>query len=223
MDFSSPFIAYFAVFLAGIVASASPCVLPVIPLIIGFVGGYSEGDIRQSVLYSFCFAFGLSVTFTILGAIASVAGTLMGDIGGFWKYILSAVAIVMGLQMTGILKFEIPTNVPVGDMSGIKQTGVLGAFLLGMLFGIITSPCATPVLAIILTFVASKHNLAYGISLLFVYALAHTALIFAVGVSTGFAESLFKSKKFQNLSAYAHKIGGLILVISGIALLFYMR
>jgi len=218
MDFSNPLIAYFAVFIAGILSSASPCVLPVIPLIIGFVGGYSEGDVKQSVLYSICFAFGLAITFTILGAVASVAGALMGDIGGYWKYVLSAVAIIMGLQMTGILNFNIPT--PGWE---IRKTGLIGAIILGMVFGLASSPCATPVLAVILTFVASKRSLFYGLSLLFVYALAHTFLIIAAGVSTGFVENLLKSQRFQNFSAYSHKISGLILIVTGIALLLYIR
>jgi len=217
MDFSNPLIAYFAVFIAGILASASPCTLPVIPLIIGFVGGYSEGDIKLSILYSILFAFGLAITFTALGGIASVAGTLMGDIGGYWKYILSVVAVIMGFQMMGILNFHIPT--PGWE---IRKTGLLGAVLLGMIFGLASSPCATPVLAVILTFVASKQNFFYGLSLLFVYALAHTFLIVAAGASTGFAESLLKSQRFQNFSAYSHKISGLILIITGIVILFYL-
>ena len=103
-----------------------------------------------------------------------------------------------------------------------EQKGLIGAFLLGMLFGVASSPCATPVLALILTFVASKHNLAYGTSLLFVYALAHTVLIFLVGVSTGMAEFVLKSQRAQQLSNYSHKISGLIFVLIGLFILFYL-
>jgi cytochrome c biogenesis protein CcdA len=218
MDFSNPLIAYAGVFIAGLISSFSPCALITIPLVISFVGGYAEGDVKRSFSFSLAFVIGLSITFTILGAIASLAGTLMGDIGGFWKYILAAVAIVMGLQMMGILTFQIPTP----RMVKTEQKGLIGAFLLGMLFGVASSPCATPVLALILTFVASKHNLAYGTSLLFVYALAHTVLIFAVGVSTGLAEVFLKSQKFSNFSVYAHKISGAVFVLIGIAALFLM-
>ncbi|MDD5382164.1 MAG: cytochrome c biogenesis protein CcdA, partial [Candidatus Margulisbacteria bacterium] len=71
MEFSNPLIAYLAVFLAGLVSSASPCVLILYPLIIGFVGGYGEGDVRKSALYSLLFSLGLAITFTLLGAVAS--------------------------------------------------------------------------------------------------------------------------------------------------------
>jgi cytochrome c biogenesis protein CcdA len=218
MDLSNPLIAYFSVFIAGLISSFSPCVLIAIPLVISYVGGYAEGDVKRSFSFSLSFVIGLSITFTILGAIASLMGTLLGDVGGFWKYILSAVAIVMGLQMMGLLNFQIPTP----RLVKTEQKGLIGAFLLGMLFGVASSPCATPVLALILTFVASKQNLAYGTSLLFVYALAHTVLIFAVGVSTGLAEVFLKSQKISSFSVYAHKISGAIFVLIGIAVLFLM-
>ena len=218
MDLSNPIIAYFSVFIAGLISAFSPCVLITIPLVISYVGGYAEGDIKRSFSFSLAFVVGLSITFTILGAIASLMGTLLGDVGSLWKYILAAVAIVMGLQMMGLLNFQIPTP----RLVKTDQKGLIGAFLLGMLFGIASSPCATPVLALILTFVASKHNLAYGASLLFVYALAHTVLIFTVGVSTGLAEVFLKSQKVADFSVYAHKVSGAIFVLIGIAVLFLM-
>ncbi|MFA4857834.1 MAG: cytochrome c biogenesis protein CcdA [Candidatus Margulisiibacteriota bacterium] len=218
MDLSNPLIAYLSVFVAGLISSFSPCVLVTIPLIISYVGGYAEGDAKKSFLFSLAFVVGLSITFTILGAIASLMGTLLGDVGGFWKYILAAVAIVMGLQMMGTLNFQIPTP----QMVKPEQKGLIGAFLLGMLFGVASSPCATPVLALLLTFVASKHNLAYGTSLLFVYALAHTVLIFLVGVSTGMAEIFLKSRRVGKLSYYLHKFSGLLFVFIGLYVLFYL-
>jgi cytochrome c biogenesis protein CcdA len=124
----------------------------------------------------------------------------------------------MGLQMMGLLNFQIPTP----RLVKTEQKGLIGAFLLGMLFGVASSPCATPVLALILTFVASKHNLAYGTSLLFVYALAHTVLIFAVGVSAGLAEVFLKSRKVADFSVYAHKVSGAIFALIGLYVLFYL-
>ncbi|MCX5751225.1 MAG: cytochrome c biogenesis protein CcdA [Candidatus Saganbacteria bacterium] len=218
MSLSNPIIAYFSVFVAGLISSFSPCVLITIPLIISYVGGYAKGDVKRSFTFSLAFVVGLSITFTILGAIASLMGTLLGDVGGFWKYILAAVAIVMGLQMMSILNFQIPTPRRVKT----EQKGLIGAFLLGMLFGVASSPCATPVLALILTFVASKQNLAYGTSLLFVYALAHTVLIFLVGVSTGMAELFLRSKRVGKLSYYSHKTSGLVFVLIGLWVIFYL-
>ncbi len=219
MNLADPMFAYPAVFIAGLVASGSPCVLVLIPLIIGYVGGYAEGDVKRSALYALVFSIGLAITFTLLGALAAITGTLLGNIGGFWKYLLSAVLIIMGLQMTGTVKL----NIPQAALPRIGQKGLLGALLLGLLFGVVSSPRATPVLAVLLTYVASRRDFAYGVSLLFVYALAHTALIFVLGISTGVAEAVLKSKHVQNLSALSHKLSGVLFVLLGIFILWYFN
>jgi cytochrome c biogenesis protein CcdA len=212
----NPFLAYFGVFLGGILSSSSPCVLATIPLVIGYVGGYSEGDRRKAVLYSLTFILGLSLTFTALGAIASMVGGLFGVISRTWYFIVGGVAIAIGLNLVGLFEWNLPIPVHLQP----KQRGILGAFLLGIFFGIVSSPCATPVLALILTFVASKGEVAYGTSLLFVYALGHCALIFLAGTATGFVESFIKSKGISNLTTWGKKVGGLIVIFAGIYLVY---
>jgi len=77
-------LAFFAVFIGGLISAASPCVLAAIPLIIGYVGGYSEGNRKKAALFSLVFVLGLSITFTLLGAAASVMGKFLGFMeGGF--------------------------------------------------------------------------------------------------------------------------------------------
>jgi cytochrome c biogenesis protein CcdA len=213
----NPLLAYVGVFLGGILSSSSPCVLATIPLVIGYVGGYSEGDRRKAVLYSLTFIFGLSLTFTVLGAIASVIGGLFGIISRTWYFIVGGIAVIIGLHLMGLFNWSLPIPVHLQP----KQRGVLGAFLLGIFFGVVSSPCATPVLALILTFVASKGEVAYGTSLLFVYALGHCALIFLAGAATGFAESFVKSKGISNITTWGKRVGGLIVVLVGIYL-FYL-
>jgi cytochrome c-type biogenesis protein len=213
----NPFLAYIGVFLGGILSSSSPCVLATIPLVIGYVGGYSEGDRRKAVLYSLTFILGLSLTFTALGAIASMVGGLFGVISRTWYFIVGGVAIAIGLNLIGLFELNLPVPVHLQP----KQRGILGAFLLGIFFGIVSSPCATPVLALILTFVASKGELAYGVSLLFIYALGHCALIFLAGIATGFVESFIQSKGISNLTTWGKRVGGLIVVLVGIYL-FYL-
>src|SRR4030066_1032638 len=98
----NPFLAYLGVFIGGILSSSSPCVLATIPLVIGFVGGYSEGDRRKALFYSLTFILGLSLTFTVLGAIASLVGGLFGMISRTWYFIIGGVAIAIGLHLIGI-------------------------------------------------------------------------------------------------------------------------
>ncbi len=213
----NPLFAYVGVFLGGILSSSSPCVLATIPLVIGYVGGYSEGDRRKAFLYSLTFIFGLSITFTILGAIASLLGGLFGVISRTWYFVVGGIAIIIGLHLIGLFNWNLPVPVHLQP----KQRGILGAFLLGIFFGIVSSPCATPVLALILTFVASKGEVAYGTSLLFVYAIGHCALIFLAGTATGFAESFIKSKGISNMTTWGKRVGGVIVVFAGVYL-FYL-
>jgi cytochrome c-type biogenesis protein len=213
----NPLLAYLGVFLGGILSSSSPCVLATIPLVIGYVGGYSEGNRRKALLYSLAFILGLSLTFTVLGAIASVLGGLFGIISRTWYFIVGGIAAVIGLHLIGLFEWNLP--IPINLQP--KKKGILGAFLLGLFFGIISSPCATPVLALILTFVATKGEVVYGTSLLFVYALGHCVLIFLAGTATGFAESFIKSKGISNITTWGKRVGGMIVVLVGIYL-FYL-
>lgn len=213
---SSPGLAYILIFLGGILSASSPCVLAIIPLVIGFVGGYSQGDKKKALLYSLIFALGLSITFTILGAIASLLGRLFGDVGKLWYFIAAGVALIMGLYLLGLIKIPFPKTVELKT----KHKGALGAFLLGLLFGAVSSPCATPILAVILAFVATKAKIVYGISLLFVYALGHCALIIAAGISAGFVESFVQSRGITNFSNLAKKASGLLIILAGVYILW---
>lgn len=204
-------LAFIAVFIGGLISAASPCVLAAIPLIIGYVGGYSEGNKKKAALYSFVFIVGLAVTFTLFGAAASAMGGLLGFMGG-WLYIgLAVVAVAMGLQLMGIISVPLPFQ----KTRGIKSKGLAGAFLLGLLTGTVSSPCATPVLAVILAYVSTQGDIIYGGSLLFVYALGHCALIFIAGLSVGFTESIINSRGISNFSIYAKKLSGALLIIMG--------
>jgi cytochrome c-type biogenesis protein len=208
-------VAFPACFLAGVVSSASPCVLAMIPLVIGFVSGYSEGSPKKAIQYSLVFTLGLTITFTILGVIAGALGRLFGDVGGFWKYVLPPVAIILGLFLIGVFKF----NIGISQRFMPKRKALLGAFLMGLFFGIVASPCATPVLAVILTFAATQKRLAYSSGLLLCYALGHWILVLGAGISAGFAQKVLASRGIANFSNYSRKIGGVFLIGAGVYLI----
>jgi cytochrome c biogenesis protein CcdA len=206
-----PLLAFGAVFLAGVISSASPCVLTTIPLVVGFVGGYADGNRRKAFLYSLSFILGLSLTFTALGAAAGLFGTLFGTVGGGWYIAVGLVALVMGGQMMGF--YAIPWPVPPQYQP--KQGGLIGAFLLGLFFGVVSSPCATPVLVVILSFVATQGQVLYGTALLFVYAIGHCLLMLVAGTSIGFVESFAQARGIVHLSAWARRVGGLLVALVG--------
>jgi cytochrome c biogenesis protein CcdA len=206
-----PLAAFGAVFLAGVLSSASPCVLATIPLVVGFVGGYSDGDQWKAFRYSLFFVIGLSLTFTVFGATAGLLGTMFGTIGGPWSLIAGAIAIIMGGQMIGLYELHLPIKLDFKP----KQGGIVGAFLLGLFFGVVSSPCATPVLVVLLTLVAGKGQVLYGIALLFCYAIGHCLLMLFAGTFTGFVEGFIKSRGVVNFSLWAKRVSGLIVSIVG--------
>jgi cytochrome c-type biogenesis protein len=211
-------VAFPACFLAGIISSASPCVLAMIPLVIGYVSGYSEGSPKKAIQYSLVFTLGLTITFTILGVIAGALGRLFGDVGGFWKYVLPPVAIVLGLFLLGVFKF----NIGISQRFMPKRKALLGAFLMGLFFGIVATPCATPVLAVVLTVAAAQKRIAYSGALLLCYALGHWILVLGAGISAGFAQKVLSSRGMANFSDYSKKIAGVILIGAGIYLFIYL-
>ena len=205
-------LAFLAVFTGGLISAASPCVLAAIPLIIGYVGGYSGGDKKKAAIYSFVFILGLSITFTVLGAAASVMGKFL-SFAGQWLYIgLAVIAVAMGLQLMGVVSIPLPFQ----KTRQVKSRGLWGAFLLGLLTGTVSSPCATPVLAVILAYVSTQGDIMYGGSLLFAYAVGHCALIFIAGLSVGLTESMVSSKGIKNFSLYSRQFSGAVLVAAGL-------
>ncbi|MGI2336295.1 MAG: cytochrome c biogenesis CcdA family protein [Dehalogenimonas sp.] len=205
-------LAFPAAFAGGIASSASPCVLPTIPLIIGYVGGYAEGSKTKAVQYSLVFVLGLTITFTLLGVLAGTLGRLFGDVGDLWKYLLPPVAVVLGLFLLGVLNM----NVGIPQRFVPKQKALLGALLMGLFFGIIASPCATPVLGVILLLAAANDNIAYSGSLLLAYALGHWILVLGAGISVGFAQRALASTHIRNISSYTKKAAGVILIVVGL-------
>src|SRR4030065_795281 len=91
----SPWLAIVAVFLGGVTTALNPCVLAMIPLLMGVVAGNKETTtVRRSLVFSFFFVLGLALTFTALGLVSGMMGRMFGDVGGFWKYLVAVVCLV---------------------------------------------------------------------------------------------------------------------------------
>jgi len=211
-----PVLAYGASYLGGVVATASPCILASIPLVIGFVGGYAGGNKRQAFFYSLTFVVGLAVIMSILGAMAALMGTMFGDVGIYWYFVVAVILIVMGLQLSGLINLKLAGN---AQRFLPQRTGLVGALILGMLFGLVLSPCASPVLAVILTLAAVQGHVAYGSTLLFAYALGQGTLILVAGTFTGVIESYLQSKSAKVGTMLQKAAGGLIF-LAGCYILF---
>ncbi|MBN2536981.1 cytochrome c biogenesis protein CcdA, partial [candidate division WOR-3 bacterium] len=152
---------------------------------------------------------GIAAAFTVLGMVAGLAGTLFGTTSKFWPILIIIVCVVMGGQILFFPNFEFPMPRGITPKTG----GIVGAFLLGALTGVIATPCAMPILAVILSYVASKGNVVYGGLLLFTYALGHSVLVLAAGSSMGLAEEMVNSKGLKKWSVILRKASGVLLLL----------
>ncbi|MCU0694364.1 MAG: cytochrome c biogenesis protein CcdA, partial [Polyangiaceae bacterium] len=205
-----------AVFVGGILTASNPCVLAMIPLMMSFVAGRKEEKpgVLRAFTFSLVFILGLAVTFTVLGMIAALAGKMYGDVSGVWNWIVAAVCVVMGLHLMGVLTIPIPS---LGGKLQPKTRGLLGALVLGLLFGVVSAPCAAPILVVLLTYLAgSGSSVAWGGTLLLVYALGHSVLILIAGTSMGAARQLIENKKATRVLEILRRGAGAAIVLVGV-------
>jgi cytochrome c-type biogenesis protein len=213
---TSPWLALVAVFVGGVLTASSPCVLAMIPLMMSFVAGQSDGkpSVWRAFSLSLVFVLGLSITFTALGMIAALAGQMYGDVSGAWNWVVVVVCLVMGAHLMGLVEVPIPS---VGDRLQPKTRGHLGALILGLLFGLVSAPCAAPILVVLLTYLAgSGSSVAYGGALLLVYALGHSVLILVAGTSMGAARRLIENKKMNRAMDLTRRGAGAVIVLVGL-------
>lgn len=190
-------LAYPTVFIGGLFTSFTPCVYPMIPIIVGYIGGQEVSNKKGSFLLSFVYVLGLSLTYSALGALSALTGRIFGEVQhNPWIYIaVGNIILLFGLSMLEVFTIPLPSFNWLGIGKG--GGGIIGAFGLGMASGFIAAPCTVPILGVLLTFVATQQNILFGISLLFTYAIGMGALLILAGTFTGFLKSLPKAGKWM--------------------------
>lgn len=189
-------LSFIAVYLAGVATSFTPCVYPILPIIISFIGAQGETSQKKKVLLTLIYILGTSTMYSILGIIASITGSIFGMAQNSFlvNFIVGIVCLVFALSMFGMFSINLQI---VKFFNPQVFKGYFGAFLLGATSGAVFSPCTTPVLGTILTIVATKQNIIFGSVLLFVFSLGLSTTIFLAGIFTGFLTKLPKSGKWM--------------------------
>ncbi|MBI2265216.1 MAG: cytochrome c biogenesis protein CcdA [Armatimonadetes bacterium] len=215
----SPF-SVLLVITGGLVSSIGPCILALIPLLVGFIGGQSDLTRARGFLLSLAFTAGVSLDFAILGIISVYFGGVFGQLGitgRIWSYIIACICVLMGLQLLEVLHVPLPTTSKIFP----RQRGVLGAFLLGVSFGLIASPCGTPILVVLLAHISSTHaHPLWGGLLLFLYGLGYCLPVLLAGTFTGILKSL---KHLSAAGSVINKSAGALLILVGLYILYYAR
>lgn len=212
MILSTNQIDYLKAFLGGVGVSLTPCVYPLIPITIGYIGIKAGGSKFKGFTLSLVYVSGIAVTYSLLGLLASLTGQLFGTISSnpITYFLAGVIIIIFGLSMLGLFTIAVPNIVrlPVN-----KNQGVISVFFLGITSGLIVGPCLTPVLGMILAYLAAKKNILYGVSLLVSFAYGMGAILILCGTFSSVLVGLPKSGRWMG---YIKKICGGILLSMGI-------
>ena len=187
-------LAYLAVYLGGVLVSFTPCVYPVIPITVAYIGGQSRGSKPKGFVLSIFYVLGMALAYTFLGIFAALTGIVFGQIQtNPWIYFMVAnICILLGLSMLEVFTLPLPRFL-TRFQPGEKKKGLLGSFLVGAASGFILGPCTAPVLAVLLSFVAARQNIMFGMGLLFVFAFGMGTLLIILGTFTGLLANVPKA------------------------------
>ena len=221
-------VSFGAALMAGFLSFLSPCVLPLVPGYIGFLGGLGNrsNDVSnqaktilsrlQLVMASILFVAGFLTVFVALGASTSMAGSFIAQHMNFFQMIGGGIITILGLHFIGAFSIGV-LNRDVRFMPSPKRFGTVGAYVVGVAFGFGWTPCVGPVLATILMLSAGSSGESDGVILLFAYGLGIGLPFVLVAV---FADLFMaKFRFFSGKMRYAKWILGGLLVVTGLALM----
>lgn len=207
---------FLGAFTSGAITAAAPCSLVAVPLLVGSALSLTKdlsGKKKQLYTYAFTtlFALGVAVSFSILGFIVAKFGGFF-SIAPIWAYITAGIlSILIALYALGILG-AIDKSALIAHLIHYR---LFGGFIIGIVFGLVSTPCASAPLFSIIT-LASSSGYMYAYILILVFALGHSLLLLAAGISVGFAQSITSNGTITKLSDFLNKTFALILVGFGI-------
>lgn len=206
-------LALVAAFAGGVLASLTPCVYPMIPIVSTYVGSKTIGEKSRlrSFSLSLSYVVGMALVYAALGMTAALTGRLFGEIStsALAHFLVANIIILLGLNIMEVIPLpRLPSFNPVKK----ERQGLLGALLVGAASGLVASPCTAPVMGVLLTWVGTRQEVFLGGSLLFVFSLGMGSLLIVVGTFSGVLAALPRSGKWM---VGVKKVLGLIMLALG--------
>ncbi|MEA5534206.1 cytochrome c biogenesis protein CcdA [Crocosphaera sp. XPORK-15E] len=196
------------IFLAGLLTSLTPCMLSMLPITVAYIGGYESQGKLQGVIQSTWFSLGLATTLAGLGILAASLGKIYGQIGLGLPIFVSIISILMGLNLLELIPLRFPSFGGSDWITDELPAGVR-SYSLGLTFGLIASPCSTPVLATLLAWVATKQDLMLGGVLLLSYTAGYVMPLILAGTFTATIKKLLELRRW---SAWINPVSGVLLI-----------
>lgn len=188
-----------------------------LPITIGYIGGYETKSRWQAALQSTWFSLGLATTLAGLGIVAAVVGKVYGQVGFGLPIVVSVIAILMGLNLLEALPLRLPAWGGMDWISKDLPEGVR-SYLIGLTFGLVASPCSTPVLATLLAWISNTKDPVMGSILLLAYAAGYVAPLIVAGT---FTASIKKILELRRWSGWITPASGALLVGFGVFTLLF--
>jgi len=192
-----PVVALATLFGAGVLTSFTPCIYPMIPITAGLISGANSGATpsrARTVGLTLTYVLGLALLYAFLGMLAGMTGTIFGTVSANpWAlFSIGVLLLVYGLMLLDLIPVAAPRRLAAwaGGLGGGSYPAV---FLLGATSGIVAAPCGAPAFAAVLTWVATTRSAGLGFIYLFTFSLGMTALLVAVGLSSGALAALPRS------------------------------
>ncbi|NCO36433.1 MAG: hypothetical protein AUJ92_12985 [Armatimonadetes bacterium CG2_30_59_28] len=183
---------FIGIFFGGLALNLTPCVYPLIPITVGYFGGQSDGRASRTMLLAVFYVLGIAMTYSALGVFSAMAGQLLGSAlqSPAVLMFIAAVLVTLALSMFGL--YEIQPATFITRRAGAKK-GFVGSLAMGLLVGLVAAPCLAPVLAGLLTYVATTRNPVLGFWMFFTLAVGMGLPYIFLGAFAGSVKALPKS------------------------------
>ena len=195
------------VFSTGFLSGLSPCTLPTVVFITAYVSGEKVSSKKRGFILSLAFILGIAFMLSLLGVFAGFMGKIIAS-EQILNYIIAAILLIMGLWLLKVFKFN--PNYSFSKISPKKGSGIVGAFLLGIPFGIAASPCTLPITLSVLAYSTIKGSIFFGMLLMFAFAIGRSIPLLVVGTFTGLLKNMKALSKYQSI---IEKIAGAVLIL----------
>lgn len=196
-------------FLAGVLTSFTPCVYPMIPVTVTFIGGSADGNRSRAARLSLVYVLGMALIYTTLGLVAPLIGKTFGSFTRS-PWIFGGVGLLVlafGVFMLDIFSLPVPRFFTGVQSRGVRRGGYGGALLIGLAAGFVAAPCTAPVLGLLLVYVARTRDVLWGGALLFFFAIGLGTLLLIVGIFSGLLTSLPRAGRWMQWIKIAFGVG----------------
>lgn len=211
------------VLLEGFISFFSPCIIPLLPLYMGYLAGNAKEKDKQGkiiyrrkivFLYTLCFILGISMSFFILGLSFTALGTFLKDYKATIAIIGAIIIIILGLFQLKIIKFKfLQKEKKLNIALNPNKMNPIVAFGMGFIFSFAWTPCVGPALSSVLIMASSAESMLLGNLLVLIYAVGFIIPFLILGLTTG--EALNFLKKKQHVLENVVRVGGILLILVG--------